>query len=121
MVTEAKNPLKPSEAKNPNIPIDTVDSDLDEDEDNGQSWHEMLDPELQPEQPIADNPESQEIYREHIRLAKEYLRVDTNLYYKQDIKDKFLSQMGPEERREKEELLKKMKEKVRRGNNKSLT
>uniref|UniRef100_W8B943 Mitogen-activated protein kinase kinase kinase 7 n=1 Tax=Ceratitis capitata TaxID=7213 RepID=W8B943_CERCA len=72
---------------------------------------EMLDPELQPEQPIADNEESQAIYRDHRRLAKEYLRVDTRLYYAQDFKEKILLGLDPEERQQKQEMLRKIKEK----------
>ncbi|XP_065363924.1 mitogen-activated protein kinase kinase kinase 7 [Calliphora vicina] len=109
---EIKPIINTTETLNPNIPnIETVDNDPDEDEDNGQSWHEMLDPELQPEPPIPDNQESQEIYADHSRLAKEYLRVETKLYFSQELRAKILQQMDPEEKREKEELLKKLKEK----------
>lgn len=113
MVTEAKPKIKSVDQINPNLPIDTTtDTDLDEDEENGQPLEVLLDPELQPEQPIPDNAESQEIFKEHRRLAMEYLKVNTNLYYAQDIKEKILVQMDPAERQEKQELLKKLKEKV---------
>ncbi|XP_075158409.1 TGF-beta activated kinase 1 [Haematobia irritans] len=108
MVTEAKPIIKSVDQINPNFPIET--NDTDDDEENGQPLEELLDPELQPEQPIPDNAESQEIFKEHRRLAMEYLRVNTNLYYAQDIKERILIQMDPQERQEKQELLKKMKE-----------
>ncbi|XP_036319507.1 mitogen-activated protein kinase kinase kinase 7-like [Rhagoletis pomonella] len=83
----------------------------DNDDTDDPSLAEMLDPELQPEQPIPDNEESQSIYREHRRLAKEYLRVDTRLYYAQDIKEKILIGLDPEERQKKQDMLKKIQEK----------
>lgn len=84
----------------------------EEEEETSQSWHEMLDPDLQPEPPIENNYESQQIYEEHKQLAKAYLQVDTNLYYARDFKRKFLADLEPTERREKEELLQKLNEKV---------
>ncbi|XP_073833665.1 TGF-beta activated kinase 1 isoform X2 [Musca autumnalis] len=111
MVTEAKPIIKSVDQINTNLPIDTTDTDLDEDDENGQPLEVLLDPELQPEQPIPDNAESQEIFKEHRRLAMEYLKVNTKLYYAQDIKEKILMQMDPAERQEKQELLKKIKEK----------
>ncbi|XP_059223347.1 mitogen-activated protein kinase kinase kinase 7 [Stomoxys calcitrans] len=111
MVTEAKPIIKSVDQINPNYPVDANDTDLDEDEENGQPLEELLDPELQPEQPIPDNAESQEIFKEHRRLAMEYLKVNTSLYYAQDIKERILIQMAPQERQEKQELLKRMKEK----------
>lgn len=84
----------------------------DNDDSDDPPLAEMLDPELQPEQPIPDNEESQAIYREHRRLAKEYLRVDTRLYYAQDFKEKILIGLDPEERQKKQEMLRKIKEKV---------
>uniref|UniRef100_A0A0A1XII8 Mitogen-activated protein kinase kinase kinase 7 n=1 Tax=Zeugodacus cucurbitae TaxID=28588 RepID=A0A0A1XII8_ZEUCU len=83
----------------------------DNDDSDDPPLAEMLDPELQPEQPIADNEESQAIYREHRRLAKEYLRVDTRLYYAQDFKEKIIQGLDPEERQKKQEMLRKIKEK----------
>ncbi|XP_054728629.1 mitogen-activated protein kinase kinase kinase 7-like [Anastrepha obliqua] len=83
----------------------------DNDDADDPSLAEMLDPELQPEQPIPDNEESQAIYREHRRLAKEYLRVDTKLYYAQDFKEKILIGLDPEERQKKQEMLRKIQEK----------
>ncbi|KMZ10813.1 mitogen-activated protein kinase kinase kinase 7 isoform X2 [Drosophila simulans] len=90
-----------------------VDVDPDEDENDGteQSLAEILDPELQPEPPIPNDAESQLIYREHRHMAKEYLSVDTNLYYAQDFKDKLIVQMDRTEREQKQELLRKMKDK----------
>lgn len=113
MVTEAKPIIKSVDQINTNLPIDTTDTDLDEDDENGQPLEVLLDPELQPEQPIPDNAESQEIFKEHRRLAMEYLKVNTKLYYAQDIKERILLQMDPAERQEKQELLKKIKEKVK--------
>uniref|UniRef100_A0A1A9WCA9 Uncharacterized protein n=1 Tax=Glossina brevipalpis TaxID=37001 RepID=A0A1A9WCA9_9MUSC len=90
-----------------------IETQLDEDDDDDDDqWHEMLEKELQPEQPIADNTESQEIYKDHRHLAKEYLRVDTNLYFAQDLKEKILLRLDPEERKEKEQILQKMSEKT---------
>lgn len=91
-----------------------ADTDADEDENDGteQSLAEILDPELQPEPPIPNNAESQLIYREHRHMAKEYLSVDTNLYYAQDFKDKLILQMDRAEREQKQELLRKIKDKV---------
>uniref|UniRef100_A0A034VPL7 Mitogen-activated protein kinase kinase kinase 7 n=1 Tax=Bactrocera dorsalis TaxID=27457 RepID=A0A034VPL7_BACDO len=83
----------------------------DNDDSDDPPLAEMLDPELQPEQPIPDNEESQAIYREHRRLAKEYLRVDTRLYYAQDFKEKIILGLDPEERQKKQEMLRKIKEK----------
>ncbi|XP_037900422.1 mitogen-activated protein kinase kinase kinase 7 [Glossina fuscipes] len=109
-VTDAK-PIMAAD-KLPTHASKEIETQLDEDDDNNESWHEMLDTELQPEQPIADNAESQEIYNDHRHLAKEYLRVNTNLYYVQDFKEKYLLKMDPEERREKEQILQKMSEKT---------
>ncbi|KAM7349123.1 TGF-beta activated kinase 1 [Cochliomyia hominivorax] len=101
-----------TENLNPNLAnSDTSDNDPDEDDENGQSWHQMLDPELQPEPPIPDNQQSQEIYADHTRLAKEYLRVETKLCFSQEFKERILQQMDPEEQKEKTELLRKLKEK----------
>ncbi|XP_061397313.1 mitogen-activated protein kinase kinase kinase 7-like, partial [Musca vetustissima] len=113
MVTEAKPIIKSVDqiTNANNLPIDSNDTDLDEDDENGQPLEVLLDPELQPEQPIPDNAESQEIFKEHRRLAMEYLKVNTKLYYAQDIKERILMQMDPGERQEKQELLKKIKEK----------
>ncbi|EDV30048.1 uncharacterized protein Dana_GF15984 [Drosophila ananassae] len=93
--------------------LDVSGSDGDEDENDGtaQSLAEILDPELQPEPPIPNNPESQTIYREHRHMAKEYLSVDTNLYYAQDFKEKLIVQMDRAEREQKQELLRKINHK----------
>jgi len=111
---------------NPNDKNDCVDAedrldldlDVDTDVDAGcgcteQSLADILDPELQPEPPIPNNPESQAIYRDHRHMAKEYLSVDTNLYYAQDFKEKLILQMDRIEREQKQELLRKIKDKVR--------
>ncbi|KAH8387974.1 hypothetical protein KR093_010732 [Drosophila rubida] len=93
-----------------------VDLDVDADVDAGcgyteQSLADILDPELQPEPPIPNNAESQAIYRDHRHMAKEYLSLDTNLYYAQDFKDKLILQMDKIEREQKQELLRKIKDK----------
>lgn len=95
-----------------------ADADDDVDADAGcgfteQSLADILDPELQPEPPIPNDAESQAIYRAHRHMAKEYLSVDTNIYYAQDFKDKLILQMDRTEREQKMELLRKMKDKVR--------
>ncbi|XP_030563190.1 mitogen-activated protein kinase kinase kinase 7 [Drosophila novamexicana] len=109
-----------SHAPNANDPNDCVDADLDVDADadvdagcgcTEQSLAEILDPELQPEPPIPNNVESQAIYRDHRHMAKEYLSVDTNLYYAQDFKEKLILQMDRFEREQKQELLRKIKDK----------
>lgn len=106
-------------AGNPNDSVDAnVDASADADADAGcgcteQSLAEILDPELQPEPPIPNNAESQAIYRDHRHMAKEYLSVDTNLYYAQDFKDKLILQMDRIEREQKQEILRKIKDKVR--------
>ncbi|XP_017050476.1 mitogen-activated protein kinase kinase kinase 7 isoform X2 [Drosophila ficusphila] len=88
-----------------------VDPDEDENDGTEQSLAEILDPELQPEPPIPNDAESQLIYREHRHMAKEYLSVDTNLYYAQDFKEKLIVQMDRSEREQKQELLRKIKDK----------
>ncbi|XP_016986773.1 mitogen-activated protein kinase kinase kinase 7 isoform X2 [Drosophila rhopaloa] len=88
-----------------------VDPDEDENDGTEQSLAEILDPELQPEPPIPNDAESQLIYREHRHMAKEYLSVDTNLYYAQDFKEKLIVQMDRTEREQKQELLRKIKDK----------
>ncbi|KAM8719367.1 hypothetical protein ACLKA7_011995 [Drosophila subpalustris] len=93
-----------------------LDLDVDADVDAGcgcteQSLADILDPELQPEPPIPNNAESQAIYRDHRHMAKEYLSVDTNLYYAQDFKEKLILQMDKVEREQKQELLRKIKDK----------
>ncbi|KAH8266564.1 hypothetical protein KR018_001423 [Drosophila ironensis] len=88
-----------------------VDADEDENDGTAQSLADILDPELQPEPPIPNNAESQSIYREHRHMAKEYLSVDTNLYYAQDFKEKLIVQMDRTEREQKQELLRKIKDK----------
>ncbi|XP_023161432.1 mitogen-activated protein kinase kinase kinase 7 [Drosophila hydei] len=104
-------------AGNPNDSVDAnVDASADADADAGcgcteQSLAEILDPELQPEPPIPNNAESQAIYRDHRHMAKEYLSVDTNLYYAQDFKDKLILQMDRIEREQKQEILRKIKDK----------
>ncbi|ALC49769.1 Tak1 [Drosophila busckii] len=86
-------------------------ADADENDGTEQSLAEILDPELQPLPPIANNPESQAIYRDHRHMAKEFLRVDTNLYYAQDFKEKLILQMDRSEREQKQERLRKIKDK----------
>lgn len=98
---------------NPNRTNDSIDSHADdEEEDNGQSWHKILDPELQPEQPIPGNKESMEIYADHSRLAKEYFTVETELYFSQNLRNQVLQNMDPEQRKQKEILLQKLKDRV---------
>ncbi|XP_067641686.1 mitogen-activated protein kinase kinase kinase 7-like [Eurosta solidaginis] len=110
-VTETK-PMMPNRAMDQrDFRVRAHDEVDDNDDTDDPSLAEMLDPELQPEQPIPDNEESQAIYREHRRLAKEYLRVDTKLYYAQDFKEKILIQLEPEERQKKQETLRKINEK----------
>ncbi|XP_034484048.1 mitogen-activated protein kinase kinase kinase 7 [Drosophila innubila] len=92
-----------------------LDLDVDADVDAGcgcteQSLAVLLDPELQPEPPIPNNAESLAIYRDHRHMAKEYLSVDTNLYYAQDFKEKLILQMDQIERAEKKDLLRKIKD-----------
>ncbi|XP_023031006.1 mitogen-activated protein kinase kinase kinase 7 [Drosophila willistoni] len=91
--------------------MDCADVDTDENDGTEQSLAEILDPELQPEPPIPNNPESQAIYRAHRHMAKEYLSVDTNLYYAQDFKEKLILQMDRTEREQKQDLLRKIKDK----------
>lgn len=94
---------------------DADDDDVDADAGCGfteQSLADILDPELQPEPPIPNDAESQAIYRAHRHMAKEYLSVDTNIYYAQDFKDKLILQMDRTEREQKMDLLRKMKDKV---------
>ncbi|EDV95141.1 mitogen-activated protein kinase kinase kinase 7 [Drosophila grimshawi] len=109
-----------SQAPNANETNDCIDARIDEDTDadvdancgcTEQSLAEILDPELQPEPPIPNNAESQAIYRDHRHMAKEYLSVDTNLYYAQDFKEKLILQMDRIERDQKQELLRKIKDK----------
>lgn len=91
--------------------VSVDDDDYDDDYAADQSLHQMLDPSLQPEPPIPNNRLSQEIYQDHTRLAKEYLRVDTELYYATDRRDKYLASLDPEEREQKIILMKKLEEK----------
>ncbi|XP_034099882.1 mitogen-activated protein kinase kinase kinase 7 [Drosophila albomicans] len=96
------------------VDVDLVDVDPDVDSGCGyteQSLAEILDLELQPEPPIPNNAESQAIYRDHRHMAKEYLSLDTNLYYAQDFKEKLILQMDQIEREQKKELLRKIKDK----------
>ncbi|XP_030378982.1 mitogen-activated protein kinase kinase kinase 7 [Scaptodrosophila lebanonensis] len=86
-------------------------ADMEENDGTDQSLAEMLDPELQPVLPIPNNAESQAIYRDHRHMAKEYLAVDTSLYYAQDFKEKLILQMDGMEREDKKDLLRKIKHK----------
>lgn len=108
-VSNADNIIKELSTTEPQDIKEPLD---DTEEGNSQSWLEMLDPDLQPEPPLKDNVESQQIYQEHKRLAKTFLQVDTNLYYARDFKKKFLADLNPNDRKEKEELLQKLNEKV---------
>ncbi|XP_055847006.1 mitogen-activated protein kinase kinase kinase 7 [Episyrphus balteatus] len=118
--TDNKQRLTVTETK-PVIHEDDDDEDDDDDRENAcsvdddyaadQSLHQMLDPSLQPELPIPNNRLSQEIYQDHTRLAKEYLRVDTELYYATDRRDKYLASLDPIEREQKMILMKKLEEK----------
>ncbi|XP_055910217.1 mitogen-activated protein kinase kinase kinase 7 [Eupeodes corollae] len=118
--SDSKQRLTVTETK-PVIPEDDDDDEDDDDLPNAcsvdddyaadQSLHQMLDPSLQPELPIPNNRLSQEIYQDHTRLAKEYLRVDTELYYATDRRDKYLASLDPIEREQKIILMKKLEEK----------
>ncbi|XP_046803485.1 mitogen-activated protein kinase kinase kinase 7-like isoform X2 [Lucilia cuprina] len=90
----------------PNFKLNTNDND-------SETWHEMLDPGLQPELPIQDNQESQEIYEEHKRLAEEYLILETKLYFAENYCETETLKMTPEEKNEMNELLQKLREKER--------
>ncbi|XP_018800289.1 PREDICTED: mitogen-activated protein kinase kinase kinase 7-like [Bactrocera latifrons] len=110
-VTETKPMMTSTTMADSDFNAATHEDVDDNDDSDDPPLAEMLDPELQPEQPIPDNEESQAIYREHRRLAKEYLRVDTRLYYAQDFKEKIILGLDPEERQKKQEMLRKIKEK----------
>ncbi|XP_016996251.2 mitogen-activated protein kinase kinase kinase 7 isoform X2 [Drosophila takahashii] len=110
-VTDEELQLQDQEQEIANSLDVAVDPDEDENDGTEQSLAEILDPELQPEPPIPNDAESQLIYREHRHMAKEYLSVDTNLYYAQDFKEKLIVQMDRNEREQKQELLRKIKDK----------
>ncbi|XP_055389542.1 mitogen-activated protein kinase kinase kinase 7 [Condylostylus longicornis] len=84
------------------------DSNID---DADESYHLILDSELQPETPDPNNKLSQKIFKEHKKLAKEYLQVDEELYYANAEKQKLLDSMEPEERNRKLQFIKKVAEK----------
>ncbi|XP_037815269.1 mitogen-activated protein kinase kinase kinase 7-like isoform X1 [Lucilia sericata] len=97
----------------PNFKLNNNDTDSEDNENYILSWHEMLEPALQPELPIRDNQESQEIYEEHRRLAEEYLILETKLYFAEKYCKTEKLKMSPEEKKEMEELLQKLREKER--------
>lgn len=107
----------PNHATRDHIPPDDVNADEDTDVGYGipeQSYADILDPDLQPEPPIPNDAESQAIYRAHQLMAKKYFKVDSHIYYTQDFKDKVIQEMDSVEREKKINLLRKMKDKVRR-------
>lgn len=105
----------PNHATRDHISPDDVNADEDTDVGYGipeQSYADILDPDLQPEPPIPNDAESQAIYRAHRLMAKDYLLVDSHIYYTQDLKDKVIQEMDGVEREKKLDLLSKMKDKV---------
>lgn len=69
-----------------------------------------LDPELQPELPDPNSRLSQQLFKEHKNLAKEYLKIETELAYKTQQRDELLS--DPLEGEKRKDYLKKIHEKV---------
>ncbi|CAD7091020.1 unnamed protein product [Hermetia illucens] len=83
---------------------DESDSSLDLD-----AMQLTLDPELQPELPDPNSRLSQQLFKEHKNLAKEYLKIETELAYKTQQRDELLS--DPLEGEKRKDYLKKIHEK----------
>lgn len=71
---------------------------------------QILDPHLRPIPP-ANDPTSQKIYKEHMDLAQEYFKTQTEIAYLTKHKEKLLQNMTQDERKSRLDLLSKVKDK----------
>ncbi|KAG5667867.1 hypothetical protein PVAND_015834 [Polypedilum vanderplanki] len=71
---------------------------------------QILDPHLRPIPP-ANDPTSQRIYKEHLDLAQEYFKTQTDMAYLAENKKKILQKMTPEEQKNRLEICNKLREK----------
>ncbi|CAG9812273.1 unnamed protein product [Chironomus riparius] len=71
---------------------------------------QILDPHLRPIPP-ANDPTSQKIYKEHMDLAQEYFKTQTEIAYLTKHTEKILHGMQPEERQCRMDICNKLKEK----------
>ncbi|XP_050295852.1 mitogen-activated protein kinase kinase kinase 7 [Anthonomus grandis grandis] len=67
-----------------------------------------LDPELRPATPDTNDPKSMDVYEEHKKLAKEYLKMQTELVYLTQRRSELLQQEAEDERRQR--TLRKLQE-----------
>lgn len=86
-----------------------LDSNVDQDDLD--SVHLMLEPNLRPAPPDMRSDLSRQIFEEHKQLAKEYLKIHTDIAYVTTERDKILSGMDPKERKERLEICNKLMEK----------
>lgn len=81
------------------------------DDDDLASVHLMLEPHLRPAPPDPNSDLSKQIFDEHKQLAKEYLKIHTEIAYVTKHRDEILSKMDTKERQERLELCNKLMEK----------
>jgi len=72
---------------------------------------QILDPHLRPVPPVPNEPTSQKIYKEHMDLAQEYFKNQTEIAYLTKHKESLLQSMSPEERNIRLDICNKLKEK----------
>ncbi|XP_031629382.1 mitogen-activated protein kinase kinase kinase 7 isoform X2 [Contarinia nasturtii] len=83
----------------------------DNDDLSSDQLHLMLEPHLRPKPPDPNSDLSKEIYEEHNQLAKEYLKIHTEIAYVTKHRDEILSRMDAKERQERLEICNKLMEK----------
>ncbi|KAG4079104.1 hypothetical protein HA402_001075 [Bradysia odoriphaga] len=104
-VTENRStaPTPESSTSNDN-PSDTdVSIDLE-------SIHLLLEPHLRPTTPDPNNSASQKIFKEHNELAKEYLRIHSEIVYVTWSKNQLLDAMPEDQRQERLEFSRRLEE-----------
>lgn len=57
--------------------------------------YRLLDPELRPETPDDDCPQSLQIFKEHKQLAQEYLKIQTEIALLNKQKNEILDEVNP--------------------------
>jgi len=104
-VTESTStiPTTESSTSSENRSDSEVSIDLD-------SIHLLLEPHLRPATPDPNNSVSQNIFKEHKELAKEYLKVQTEIAYVTRHREKLLAAMAEDQRQERLEISRKLEE-----------
>ncbi|XP_037028070.1 mitogen-activated protein kinase kinase kinase 7 [Bradysia coprophila] len=104
-VTENRStaPTPESSTSNENPSDSDVSIDLE-------SIHLLLEPHLRPTTPDPNNSASQKIFKEHNELAKEYLRIHSEIVYVTWSKNQLLDAMPEDQRQERLEFSRRLEE-----------